>query len=1608
LKLEIYFYDWKIFMNYTKIQLFLGASTTILATALLSAPVQAQTIITDQATLNSILEAHTAQGDTIPQRNTGAITTTNTDFDAVTANTGITTNGTFENNANIADATAIANRNGIIASLATIGSSTGSDDGIAISGVSDNAGAVNATTSGADIGTNATDFATGSVDVSRNTISSNVVINEGSDGFRMAITGSEPVDYTNVTTSASVTTDLSASATNVSDMAGDLLVSSVQIADAALDSAATTSNAETYLTIQTTTDATVTGTATLDGNVTSASFTANARDASIGLAADDGNTSTTAAISNAQRFDANTTASSATTTGIVSAQISGSTATDTTSFNDSSLSVASNTLSAEASGNTANTSITLADSLAYNTATAADTATASIDQLDASSVKLADVNATGGLVGVNTQLVQTGTLQADLTGQVDVDVASSNNSSTDVSTNRLTSTVTGNNLTANIASGDNSAVFDASAVLASRQELATTAVTANSTNSGVFVDVGGAGDTPTFVSSAVTVDSNVLAASAVGNRGRQTIGLEATALNAAVDTSATLSADATPPASGESVTADGAAVIASAMINTGSAILASNTGSDIDVTIDDTDDTADANALNTNVAVTTNTQQAFAVGSDTGNSLSLTGVDVGSAAGISSLQTNDATSTVTATQTASIDVVYNDGLISGSGEISGNNQSAIARGTVAANTLTADAQVVALGAGGTATTSSPTSIDADATAAFGVVNVQQVLANVTATTEPDDTNAFRMDVAGDITDANTAVNSNTLMAQAQGTVAANAVSLDVGTLTSTASSGDVAIANLQNVSGGNILATANGDDDNVIETEIDGAVLRSSVETSNNRIIASAESARASNLLSVTGTSLSGSALAASSDAEPATNNTVTAQFGIANTQVAGTGDVTASLRETAATPAFADSSAVVTDLNGSVTSSAIASSGNLLQALASSNRATNVVDVDGTTLDQATAGLGNVQVSSQDVSALIGFAGTAATAGTSSTVVSKSGTASQPSGDTSVVGTTVSNTSTTTPLSFTVAALSAAEATYLTSLGFSGATTGSTTVSIPASSSVNFSAFNGFTTSTSSGTTTITFTGFTIPGTAGSTGTFNAGGVLVDAGGVIGSSTIAVEGNAVQGSAIGNSAANFVDIASTTTDGVTVVGDGDVVTAATGTLEAVATADTSLASSQTLSATSSSTTELFTMFGIDGALDTAITDSNLSVSGNSAYGEAIGNTVSNSLTVAGTDLAGTATSGVLSNMQDGTSATILASSDMEVASNVVSSGSNVSLDRNANNALGVVNNATNNLTASSTNSTASAQAIAVSDVLSGTGTSNIAAGNGSFALVNGQSATGTVTTTATTDVYNIGLGDTTTTGVVNGSVSMSNNATRSESTANRASNTMLVGADANLGSTAALVNQQSSSAVTQADATSNFNVGVAGTSGASLESLNNSSVSIEGNSTLALARGNSASNTLNYSAGASYTATAGFATLDSGTNRAQASAAVLNDQSNTGPVTANARGSTSIALNAAGTGTAAGVLNANVSNSNNSTTAFAVGNTATNTVMLSALTTGMPNVALGNQQTNTGPVTATATSVTYSMNSNGTVGGSSLQNSGNAASATAIGNSSVSVIGAN
>jgi hypothetical protein len=60
----------------------------------------------------------------------------------------------------------------------------------------------------------------------------------------------------------------------------------------------------------------------------------------------------------------------------------------------------------------------------------------------------------------------------------------------------------------------------------------------------------------------------------------------------------------------------------------------------------------------------------------------------------------------------------------------------------------------------------------------------------------------------------------------------------------------------------------------------------------------------------------------------------------------------------------------------------------------------------------------------------------------------------------------------------------------------------------------------------------------------------------------------------------------------------------------------------------------------------------------------------------------------------------------------------------------------------------------------------------------------------------------------------------------------------------------------------------------------------------------------------------------------------------------------------------------------------------------------------GIPSSTIATNQINSGAVTATATSIAYTMAPTGNVSGSALRSSGNMTSAQAIGNSSVSTIG--
>jgi hypothetical protein len=168
------------------------------------------------------------------------------------------------------------------------------------------------------------------------------------------------------------------------------------------------------------------------------------------------------------------------------------------------------------------------------------------------------------------------------------------------------------------------------------------------------------------------------------------------------------------------------------------------------------------------------------------------------------------------------------------------------------------------------------------------------------------------------------------------------------------------------------------------------------------------------------------------------------------------------------------------------------------------------------------------------------------------------------------------------------------------------------------------------------------------------------------------------------------------------------------------------------------------------------------------------------------------------------------------------------------------------------------------------------------------------------------------------------------------------------------------------------------------------------------------VARGNAATNTLTYTVGVSYsgwTDDAAITVSEGGViTQATAGAAILNAQTNAQTVSAEALNNNyTVALAAGSSGSA---LNSQVSLANNTTNALAFGNSATNTLTMATYRNGIPSSAIATNQVNSGAVTATATSVAYTMTPTGFVSGSALRNSGNMASAQAIGNSSVSTIG--
>lgn len=495
--------------------------------------------------------------------------------------------------------------------------------------------------------------------------------------------------------------------------------------------------------------------------------------------------------------------------------------------------------------------------------------------------------------------------------------------------------------------------------------------------------------------------------------------------------------------------------------------------------------------------------------------------------------------------------------------------------------------------------------------------------------------------------------------------------------------------------------------------------------------------------------------------------------------------------------------------------------------------------------------------------------------------------------------------------------------------------------------------------------------------------------GIVLALPGSVRGSDLSVRDNSLTGTAIGNSASDTMAIRGTSLANGS--GHGEAVSGPLADGYGAA-ADYALASSQKLGLSGSVedavtiTSAVAGRFGMLG--DSRTYASSYDVDGNAVRSTLIGNTAANrlSLTAASLgDLGNPAPGTALSSAQYGqvigqalSAATLVAPGSL--------AGSSVSLSGNSNQAFAGINEADNAL---------SVQAVTAGE-LSGRsahvsiGTSTAVTGDD--VLGNLQFAGGQISAIATTSVENGDAGD----GLLSSRFAVTDNVTAAEASANRAVNTVEVGAVGGSGVAAGLGSMQMSTADVAASATVDMGYRVSAASPTPM--IDASAVTIAENATSALARGNAADNQLAVTGPASFGPQAA-----SQSSRydvwAEAGAPLLNAQSNYGAVSASA----SVVIGSAFNGPLAGMTDASMEVRGNAVSAAAYGNSAANMVTASSLGRA-PTAAIVSTQTNYGPVTAFATGTQLTVPLS-TMSGSSLALTGNQVSAVAIGNQATSTI---
>jgi hypothetical protein len=1244
-----------------------------------------------------------------------------------------------------------------------------------------------------------------------------------------------------------------------------------------------------------------------------------------------------------------------------------------------------NDITASAIGNTATSTITAASGLDLVEAIAGQS-TFNIDGTLASKV---DNDVSGDLIVSSSQEIDAAEAASDLTvtGLVDGAFTSTLVEDLDVATvtlsnNDQASTATGNSAASSISSLDTTASITASTAVSNLQVIsagtfavdidATTQGSEIAVSSGIDSNGNNVGD---VVDSIISVRDNTQSATATGSVSTQSIALDASSIT------------------GEGIAADTGAGSKNELEAAGDSIIGNVQSIDEDVKVSGSVsgntitsvvayDNVDHDVTTSTIELTGNTQAAAATGVSTSNTLSLTsGATMNAAGVVASVQAVDGTVLAETVESGISNVNHEDNDLTNSTlRTVDNTVSSTATGTRAVNLLESTTGTnnldVAINTGVVNNSIENLSTMPRVTAGQALLNDQSMASSAVVSSTTDGTRILTE--TGLNADSSTvATDGNVMSASATASEANNSVSLAfnelVGTISDTVGgtvtvdgTGVVAaVANEQTLDDDmSVTARTIGYEGEPIRSYTNSDAIASRVSTSANIVSAAANgNVTSANNVIVDATNVTSGSLAAPVMTTLGAS-TATGSFVAASTQISGA-DILASQLN----PAGSRSNTIMTEFADDIRGeSTVVSDDNVLSAVAKANSANNAVQLgdDQSATVAASGVVANYQgtLAAGSVTSQIGIEGTDSVAAYGS---SNSGNAggtmtfvSGPGGD------EVTNTDT-NPLTLTfISALTPEEASILNSSGYT-AVAGTNTATLAPGATGNVSIFNSTfgTGGGGAGNQTLTIVGFSASGTPVA---LSGAGVLVkvDGGnaGEILASTVSVSGNTVVGAVTGNTANNAVSATATSVTGLAATA----VSVDVGDTALVNPTGADLATANLQESAAPLTSDVYAVFGIiaddaeDGDMETILNSTQM-VSDNLQQSYATANSATNKVDVTATNASAET---ALDSVQAST-ASVSTDSGMQVVANAGSTTSSLEMDGNTNQSVAngnVVNNVT---TADVTNANVVDGAVNASADLTGAGLV-VAANN---VVSSAQSATANVTATAETDVFNQDNLSPNVEEIVGSDVSMSSNSTIAQATANSTTasgNILTLGNDgtANMNQTGLVANlQNNSDSTTTVLASVAQDISLALTGDGSGSPVDTSSLSLDGNSSTALARSNVATNALIVD-GANINAGSGGAVFDEG-NSLAASYVLGSLQDNAAGVTATTTQSRVVVEMSNDGFSGGGVLDSTVSLSGNDSSATALANTATNSVSVGANAANVDaSTALANTQFNGGAVAAT------------------------------------------